>query len=323
MSDAQSALDPVGPQAQAIAGLWWALFWIAALVVMAVAVSVLWGIVRGHRHRNDGGGAAFHPAHADEHRRARIVAALVGATAVILLVFLVLSVRTGRAIASSPAPGAELMVQITGHQWWWDVRYLDSIPSRQLQTANELHIPVGRPVRVRLESRDVIHSFWAPNVSGKRDLVPGKPTTTWFQVDTPGVYRAQCAEFCGHQHAKMALWIVAEPESVFRAWYEAQLQPASRPTDPVVARGRDVFLTGTCVMCHAIRGTPAGSQAGPDLTHIGSRRSLAAGTVPNVRGYLAGWIVDPQRIKPGVRMPLNALSANDLEALIRYLESLR
>lgn len=320
MNDLQSALAPAGPQAAHIATLWWVLLTMAALVCLAVAVTLITGIWRGRRSGATATLASRPPE--QEQRLARIIAIAVGATALILFFFLVVSVRTGRAIARVTS-GNALAVRLIGRQWWWDIVYLDTVPSRRLQTANELHIPVGRPVRLELESRDVIHSFWAPSLTGKRDLIPGHPSSTWFQADTPGVYRAPCAEFCGYQHAKMALWIVAEPESVFARWYETQLRSAPQPVDSVLARGRDVFMTGTCVMCHAIRGTPAGSRVGPDLTHVGSRRSLAAGSIPNVRGYLAAWIVDPQRIKPGVRMPLNLFSPADLEALIRYLESLR
>jgi cytochrome c oxidase subunit II len=169
----------------------------------------------------------------------------------------------------------------------------------------------------------VIHSVWVPNLNGKRDLVPGRTTTLWFQADTPGVYRGQCAEFCGHQHAKMALLVIAEPPDRYARWASAQGTVPPPPTDSVAARGQQVFLTSTCVMCHAIQGTPAGSRAGPDLTHLASRLTLAAATLPNTRGNLAGWIVDPQGVKPGTQMPPNQLAPADLEALLTYLQSLR
>jgi cytochrome c oxidase subunit 2 len=176
---------------------------------------------------------------------------------------------------------------------------------------------------IELRSTDVIHSFWPPNLSPKRDLIPGYVNSLWFRADTPGIYRAQCAEYCGHQHAKMAMLVVAEPPDSFAQWLVQQRDTAHTPADSLGLRGQEVFLASSCVMCHAIAGTPAGSRIGPDLTHLASRRTIAAGTLPNNRGNLAGWIVDPQRIKPGAKMPPNQLSPPDLNALLAYLESLR
>jgi cytochrome c oxidase subunit 2 len=184
-------------------------------------------------------------------------------------------------------------------------------------------VPVGLPVVLELRSSDVIHSFWVPNLGVKRDMIPGEETSVWFQADSAGVYRGQCAEFCGHQHAKMAVLVIAEPADSFRAWLARQRDTAATPVDSLAQRGQEVFLSTSCVMCHAIQGTPAGSRVGPNLTHLAGRRTLAAGTLPNTRGNLAGWIVDPQRIKPGARMPPNSLEPDDLQALLAYLESLR
>ena len=189
-------------------------------------------------------------------------------------------------------------------------------------TANEIHVPVGRPVVIELRATDVIHSFWVPNLGVKRDMIPGEETSIWFQADTAGVYRGQCAEFCGYQHAKMAFEVVAEPPERFAAWLIRQRDTASTPADSVAARGQEVFLATSCVMCHAIGGTPAGSRIGPNLTHLASRRTIGAGSLPNTRGNLGGWIVDPQRIKPGARMPPNSLEPDDLQALLVYLERL-
>jgi cytochrome c oxidase subunit 2 len=169
----------------------------------------------------------------------------------------------------------------------------------------------------------VIHSFWIRELHGKQDMIPGRQNSTWLRADRPGVWKAQCAEFCGHQHAKMLFDVIAEPPERFRQWYVSQLASAQEPTDSSARRGRDVFMRGACILCHAINGTPAGSRVGPDLTHLASRPSIAAGTLPNTRGHLAGWIVDPQRIKPGARMPANQLSSADLSALLDYLQSLR
>jgi cytochrome c oxidase subunit II len=192
-----------------------------------------------------------------------------------------------------------------------------------LETANEIHIPVGRPIMIRGMSNDVIHSFWIPNLNGKRDFIPSRVTTEWIQADHPGVFRGQCAEFCGLQHAHMALWVIAEPEAQFNAWMNRQLQAAAPPSDPVKQHGQQIFLDHACVYCHAIRGTTAGGQVAPDLTHFASRRSIAAGTLPNTIGNLGGWILDPQSIKPGNHMATIAVNSDDLQPLLEYIESLK
>jgi cytochrome c oxidase subunit 2 len=238
-------------------------------------------------------------------------------------VFLFVSVSTGSAIARVGGL-RPLRIDVTGHQWWWEVEYPDNAdPQNIVTTANEIHVPVGRPVLIKMSSDDVIHSFWAPNLDGKKDLIPGHETRTWFRADTAGVYRGQCAEFCGHQHAKMAFFIVAEPKLEFEHWLEGQKGQASKPTDTLAQAGERVFLSGTCAMCHAIAGTGAGSKVGPDLTHLASRRTIAAGTLPNNTGNLAGWILDPQSIKPGAKMPPNQLDPQSLQALLAYLGTLK
>jgi cytochrome c oxidase subunit 2 len=245
-----------------------------------------------------------------------------GATVAILLIFFGVDMSIGRTL--SPIPSKRpLTIEVIGHQWWWEVTYADTSPQGRVTTANEIHVPVGEPVLFVLESRDVIHSMWVPNLSGKKDLIPGYTQSVWFQADTAGIYRGQCAEFCGLQHAKMAMFIVAEPRPQFEAWVQAQRKPAATPTDSTASRGLEVFLTAQCAMCHSITGTSAGSRVGPDLTHVGSRRTIAAGTLPNTRGALAGWIVDPQQVKPGSRMPPNMLRPDDLDALLAYLQGLK
>jgi cytochrome c oxidase subunit 2 len=178
-------------------------------------------------------------------------------------------------------------------------------------------------VRILLQSRDVIHSFWMPNLNGKQDMIPGRTNDLVVQVDEPGTYRGQCAEFCGVQHAKMAMLVVAHPRAEFDAWWNGQLRPHEPPTDPEAKRGHDVFMTHGCGTCHAIRGTLARGSVAPDLSHFGSRRTLAAGTLPNTRGHLGGWISDPQGIKPGTRMPPVDLKGEELRALLTYLHSLK
>jgi cytochrome c oxidase subunit 2 len=252
----------------------------------------------------------------------RSVTYAVAATIVILLVFFVTDLSVGRTL--SPVPRRHpLTIELTGHQWWWEVSYADTSPHGRFTTANEIHIPVGEPVLFVLQAQDVIHSFWVPNLAGKKDLIPGYTQSVWFQADTAGLYRGQCAEFCGLQHAKMALHVVAQSKAEYQKWVDQQRETAHTPTDSVQSRGLEVFLTGQCAMCHSIEGTSAGSHAGPDLTHLASRRTIAAGTLPNTRGALAGWIVDPQQVKPGVRMPPNMLRPKDLDALLTYLQSLK
>jgi cytochrome c oxidase subunit II len=258
-----------------------------------------------------------------ENRARNTVKGAVAITLIVLFALMFISFRTGSAINTLSRAEEPLSLKITGNQWWWNVEYQDVIPSNNITTANELHLPVGRPVKVEIQSNDVIHSIWLPNMHGKKDLVPNYPTMFYFRPDKVGTYWGQCAEFCGYQHAKMALTLVAEPPDSFAAWLTRQRQAASPPTDSVARRGLEVFLGSTCATCHTITGTPAGGRVGPDLTHLASRRTIAAGTLPNTRGNLAGWILDPQGIKPGAKMPPTRLEPADLQALLTYLETLR
>jgi cytochrome c oxidase subunit 2 len=252
----------------------------------------------------------------------RAVSYASGATVVILLLFIGFDLSVGRTL--SPIPSKHpLTIEVAGHQWWWEATYADTSPHGRFTTANELHIPVGEPVLFLLEARDVIHSIWVPNLAGKKDLVPGYTQSFWFQADTAGIYRGQCAEFCGTQHAQMAMFIVAEPRAKFDAWVVSQREPAKPPANESARRGKDVFVTSSCAMCHSIEGTEAGSKVGPDLTHLASRSTIAAGSLPNTRGALAGWIADAQSIKPGVKMPPNTLAPQDLDALLTYLQGLK
>jgi len=212
---------------------------------------------------------------------------------------------------------------VIGHQWWWEVKYQDPIPGRIVTTANEIHVPAGRPVLLQLSSVDVIHSFWVPSLHGKRDLIPGHPSSLWIEADRPGTYRGFCAEFCGHQHAHMGLLVIADSPDRYAAWYAAQLETPPPPVDPLAQRGRQVVESAPCALCHTVQGSQASASLGPDLTHLGSRRTLAAATLPNTPENLGRWIVDPQTIKPGNPMPANRLSAEDLRAAVAYLESLR
>ena len=313
-----SALRPGGPAAQHIATLWWYLLAVGGLIwlgVMALLALALW------RRRNGAPAAGLSPPNTSGRALTRASRWIVGGGVVMpvmaLTVTYLVALFTQRAIPSE-VPGA-LEIDVIGRQWWWEVRY----PQYSVVTANEIHIPAGAPVNIRLTTADVIHSFWVPELHGKLDLIPGSTNTLVLQADTPGEYRGQCAEFCGVQHAKMALLVIADEPAEFEAWLAGQQLPAAAPSEAAALAGQQVFLNSTCSYCHTIRGTQAGGEVGPDLTHLASRRTLAANTVLNTRGPLAGWVLDPQGIKPGNHMPASDLSPEDLQALLAYLESLQ
>jgi cytochrome c oxidase subunit 2 len=321
----QSVVDPRGPFAGRIADLWWFFFWLLATIFIIVLALTLWTLTRRRRGIEQEPLEVTHlPSEHTESRLTGVVAAATVATVVILFILLIDSVVTGKADADlGDRTKSAMVIELTGNQWWWQVRYDNPDPRRIVTTANEIHIPVGRPVEIMGRSNDVIHSFWAPNLQGKRDLIPSRVTTIWIEADHPGTFRGQCAEFCGLQHAHMILWVIAEPEDKFDAWLNAQLRPSVSPTDAVKQRGQQVFLNHECIFCHSIRGTTAAGQVAPDLTHFGSRRGIAANTLPNTLGNLGGWIVDPQRIKPGTQMATVPIAPQDLQPLIEYLESLK
>lgn len=321
----QSVVNPGGPLAGRIAGLWWFFFWLLAAIFIVVMVLMLWTLTRRHREIAQEPLEITHlPSRQTESKLTRIVAAAVIVTVVVLFIFLIDSVVTGKANADVGDRARNAMVvELTGNQWWWQIQYDNPDPSRVVISANEIHIPVGRPVKILGRSNDVIHSFWVPNLQGKRDLIPSRVTTEWIEADRPGVFRGQCAEFCGLQHAHMILRVIAEPGDKFDEWLNAQLQPAVTPTDPVKQHGQEIFLNHECIFCHSIRGTTAAGQVAPDLTHFGSRSGIAANTLPNTLGNLGGWILDPQSVKPGTHMATVPIASQDLQPLIEYLESLK
>jgi cytochrome c oxidase subunit 2 len=311
----QSVVDPAGPQSGRVNSLWWFLFSLLAAIYLLVLAATFFGAFRSRRTHTEPG--------AEGRFRRNVIGASV-LTAVILIVLIAVSVATGRANSTSLASKCALVIEVVGNQWWWQIRYPDyQNASNYVTTANEIHIPVGRPVMLRLSANDVIHSLWIPNLNGKTDLIPSRVTTTWIQADRPGVFRGQCAEYCGLQHAHMALLVIAEPPADFARWLAHERQNAVEPADPVKQRGRQVFLAAPCVMCHTIRGIGAFGATGPDLTHLASRRTIAAGTLPNTIGNLGGWIADSQSVKPGNRMPPISIPPEDLQPLLTYLESLR
>jgi cytochrome c oxidase subunit II len=314
----QDILHSAGPQAARIESLWWLTLAMCTVVFAAILVAVALAVMR-KRH----GAAATPPDLSFITRKERgaevAVVASLGVSLLGLIVLTLASFVTDRALASLGAP--DLEIDVTGHQWWWDARYDDQDKSKIFVVANEIHIPVGKPVLLRLKADDVIHSFWVPNLSGKKDMIPGREATLTLQADKPGTYRGQCAEFCGAQHAKMAFLVVADEK--YEEWAEAQRRPAPEPANEQQRRGRELFVDGRCAMCHAIQGTPANAQRAPDLTHLMSRQTLAAGAVPNSIGHLAGWILDPSSIKPGTNMPPNPMQPDELHALLAYLATLK
>ncbi len=307
-----SALDPHGPGSARIAGLWWFMFSVSAAVVVFVGAVILVGILPRRRRRHLDTDAT--PTWAKN----LVVGGGVVFPVVVLSVLWVLTLHDMQAL-SSPPGRARLEVIVEGYQWWWKVQY----PQLGIVTANDIHIPTGQPVRIRLVTHDVIHSFWVPQLTGKTDLISGKVNSTWVETDTPGVYRGQCAEYCGLQHANMIFYVVAQTRPDFDAWAARERQGASPPATSDLLRGQDVFLSSPCESCHTVRGTPAHGTLGPDLTHFGSRLTIGAGAAPNNPGTLGGWIIDSQGVKPGNRMPPIQLPAQDLQALIDWLESLK
>lgn len=304
-----SILEPAGPGARRIEGLWWILFWVAGavfLVVLALMAIALW------RARRTDASIATHVGWGEPF----IVVAGVALPALILGAVFLVSLGDLAALSNDEGDDA-LTIEVVGKVWWWEARY----PNGAV-TANEIHVPVGEPVELELTTTDVIHSFWVPRLQAKVDMIPGRVNRMSIQADEPGRYRGQCAEFCGLQHANMAFYVVAEPPQEFEEWVAMEAAPADEPVQSGAARGRDVFLGSTCAGCHAIRGTPASAELGPDLTHLDARATIGAGLFANTRANLARFIVDPQEVKPGITMPPTELTAAELDALLDYLEQL-
>jgi cytochrome c oxidase subunit 2 len=289
-----------------IADLWWGLFGISVVVWAIITFLVLWAVARRR-------GPDVQP------RKGGVPAVVVGG---IVLPAVILSAAFAASLwvldlNRSPSTRPVLTMEVIGHDWWWEARY------PHFTTANEIHIPVGQSVEIKLRTDDVIHSFWVPSLSPKVDLIPSKQNHIWLQAKKPGVYRGQCAEFCGVEHAGMAFIVVAQPPGAFKRWLAAMSRPAAAPTTALQARGRHVFLSTSCASCHTIAGTSAHGQLGPPLTHFGSRRILGAGVAPNDFGNLTGWIANSQTLKPGNLMPPQPLPPADLIAVANYLEGLK
>lgn len=312
-----SYLHGFGIKAYPVTALTWGLLIISIVVCVVITLLVLAAIFR-RRHAASVPAAAIPP-----ERGAGGISWIVigvGISTVALLGSLVWTVVVLAAINGPPTkPG--LTLEVTGQQWWWKARYLSDDASHTLTTANEFHIPIGVPVRVKLIGGDVIHSFWVPALSGKTDTIPGQTNITWIEADKPGRYEGQCTEYCGVEHGRMQFFVVAETPAEFHSWLDAQLKPAAAPVTPALARGEKEFVF-RCGACHTIRGTKAGGAVAPDLTHLMSRKTIASGSLPNNVATLSGWIANPQALKPGTLMPTLYLSGPELTDIRSYLATL-
>lgn len=385
----QNYMRPSGPAADAEATLGWWLAGISAFVVLAVTVVLLVAVFRRRpdaadgRERpsarralavDDGGVAASGreaaaatggpggQADAKRHGGDKGLPWIYWGTAATIVVLIGAFVGTAVTLRAASRPGSPpaLTIDVTGHMWWWEAQYRDSLPEHTFATANELHIPVGRPVRIRLRTADVIHSFWVPQLAGKTDLIPGQQNEMWFEAGRAGRFSGQCTEYCGMEHAKMALYVTAESPAEYERWAAGQRlsapslvpaavtsaaagrasQPVGEPmpataprpavaggavagaADSLALAGQAVFLAN-CGACHAVRGSDALGRVGPDLTHVASRATIAGGILPNTTGNLAGWVANAQGVKPGSRMPALPLPPGDLLAVVHYLQTLR
>jgi cytochrome c oxidase subunit II len=315
----QSPLAPAGEQASSIHSLFWLMMAVCGLMYLLVLVGLGLSVTRAWRRRGEAREPSINPTDRGLDRGLLLWGGLIVAGLTVLIVGSLLVERT---IARARYRDA-LEVRVTGHQWWWRIQYRDPRTHGWIETANELHLPIGRTSRVSLGSSDVIHSFWVPNIAQKLDLIPGRINLIELTPTRAGWFRGQCAEFCGVQHAHMALDVKVDTPEEFGRWLAAQAQPATASSDPTAARGLQLVARGQCGMCHVIRGTPATGRAGPDLTHFGSRRSVAAGTLAMSRGAVQGWITQPQALKPGTMMPTVALSPADADAMSRSLMELK
>ena len=312
--------DPAGPGAEGAVDLWWLMLALGTLVFVLVGVLLAVALFRrrGADEAADqgpegsgrpGGGAAM--------ARPWLVGGGVVLPAVGILIVLVATIAAMRASAEEADDGA-MVVEVIGHQWWWEVRY----PDQGVVTANEIHIPAGEQVVLRLRSADVIHSFWVPALAGKLDLLPEDTNELVIEADEPGRYNGRCAEFCGLQHANMDIFVVAQRGDDFDAWIEDQRRPADEPAGATAATGADIFTSAGCGDCHTIEGTTADGEKGPDLTHLASRETIAAGTLELTTENLQDWVTDPHDAKTGVLMPDPDLDESEVDAVVAYLEGL-
>lgn len=317
-SQPQSTMKPAGPAAGMLAQLGWVVYLLFGVTAVIMWVLLAWAVMRRkgsletHEPWNEGGGQKW---------------VLIGGFAipfVVLCGIFVLAMERMAAFPIHPAQEITPEIRVIGHQWWWELHYLSGGPSEHFITANEIHIPVGRPVDIVLETGDVIHSFWVPALHGKVDLIPGQPNYIRIQADHPGEYPGQCGEFCGMQHAHMRLLVVAQSPQDYEAWREAQLMSAAVPQSQEALHGQTVFNQTACALCHTVRGTVAQGKVAPDLTHLASRKMIAANSYVNDKANLEAWITHAQSMKPGAEMPnLTAYDGTDIQDLVTYLQGLK
>jgi cytochrome c oxidase subunit II len=314
----QSSLAPASHQSKDIASLFWWMMGGAWIGLAAVVALLLLAWKRANRR---GIGSDTEGPKPGERAGWYVVvgAGIVVPIVVLVTIFVVSNLFVIKTTEAPAASSTKRTVLVIGHQWWWEIRY----PGTQAVTANEIHIPVNTPIRLEVRTDDVIHSFWVPQLNRKIDTLPGTTNVIELRANAVGRYRGQCAEFCGLQHAHMGIWVYADPPAKFASWLARESRPAAAPTSALARAGRAEFLSGPCASCHQIRGTSADSDVGPDLTHVASRSTLAALTIPNQRSYMQEWIRDSQQFKPGNEMPSLHLSGSQLDQLVAYLERLK
>ena len=325
---ADSTFNTHGPAANSIANLAWFMS-----ILFLVIIAVMWVLLAFAFYRRRGTLAEHAPIDASGGQ----MWIAIGGIAIPLIVLTVLFVLGLGLLRDFPIHGvhgatdqrhmAMMMkpeIKIIGHQWWWEIHYLSDDPSQAFTTANELHLPTGRPINVEVETADVMHSFWVPALHGKVDLIPGQANYIRIEATQPGDYTGQCAEYCGEEHARMRILTIAQAPDEYEAWRNAQLKDSVEPAAPEAKEGQHIFLSGPCSMCHTVRGTVAGGQVAPDLTHIGSRRMIAANVYQNNDAYLEAWITHAQSLKPGAEMPnLTHFTGQQLADLVAYLRQLQ
>jgi cytochrome c oxidase subunit 2 len=310
-SSPTSIFAPASTPAKSIFGLSLFVLVITGIIFVVVGSLLAYAVVKFRKRKDDDG---REPAQVYGSNQVEIAW-----TVIPILIVVVLFMATARVIANvqKAAPGNAVHVTVIGHQFWWEYRY----PGFKVVTANELHVPVGAPTEIKLLSADTDHSFWVPRLAGKTDLIPNHPNVMWIDPQESGLFLGQCAQYCGTQHAKMLLRVYVEPRTVFDHWIQQQSQPAQ--SSDAASEGQRIFEATACVNCHAVAGTPARGRFGPDLTHLMSRDTIAAGIAENNHENLRLWIQDPSRLKPGSLMPAMGLDEHDLNAVTAYLETLR
>ena len=324
----QSSLRTVGPASREITHLSWFIY-----IMFLIVAGVMWilillvvtrprGSLKEHALVGTGGGRSW--ILIGGFLIPVVLLGIVFVFGLRAMAFFPMHHRPGRDGTGDVAPGEQADIEISGHQWWWQIDYVGGGPSLHATTANEVHIPVGIPVNIDLRSEDVIHSFWVPALHGKVDLVPGQINRIRIEADQPGIYRGTCAEYCGAQHAHMGLVVIAEQPDAFERWLEHQRAEAASPTSVQAAEGVNLFLSKPCGLCHTVRGTIAHGRTGPDLTHFGSRKGIAANMLVNDDANLSAWITHAQSLKPASEMPdITQFNGNELRAMVAYLRQLQ